>query len=64
MLNATKARLYRGKLPFTHVSDGHESSAPASQQKKPKAVRLGNGAWCAETAVGSDAQDRDNGGKQ
>jgi hypothetical protein len=66
MLNATKARLYHEKPPFTHVPNGHESSAPASQQKKPKAVQLRNSAWRTETVVGSDmsAQGCDNGGKQ
>jgi hypothetical protein len=61
MLDATKATVQHGKRLGTHVLDGHESSALASQQKKPKTVRLGNDAGIA---VGSDAQDCVNIGTQ
>jgi hypothetical protein len=57
-------------LPDGH-EDGNEDSALATQQRLSGAVRLGNSAWRAEIAVGSDAsvqgcdaQDHDNDGKQ
>jgi hypothetical protein len=56
-------------LPDGH-EDGNEGSALATQQRLFGAVRLGNRAWRAGIAVGSDAsaqgcdvQDRDNDGK-
>jgi hypothetical protein len=61
--NTTKARLYCGKPPFTCMLDRHKSSAPATWQRKLKAMQLGNGTWRTEIAVNSNMQDHDNDGK-